>query len=79
MSFIQVTDFRFDSERAEQPPSANSEQQFLLEAEFGAAAIQFAGDATISRKVRRIIAVQQIKLHPANLYLPGAQPHRVTR
>jgi len=30
----QVTDFRLDAECAEQPPSADPEQQFLLEAQF---------------------------------------------
>ena len=33
MPFIQVTDLRLDAERAEQPPSADPEQQFLLEAQ----------------------------------------------
>ena len=32
MPFIQVTDFRLDAECGEQPPSANPEKQFLLEA-----------------------------------------------
>ena len=31
VTFIQVTDFGFKSERSEQPPAADSEQQFLLE------------------------------------------------
>src|SRR5208337_1358934 len=38
--FVQVTDFWFDAERAEQPPSANPEQQFLLEAQLRPAPIQ---------------------------------------
>src|ERR1035441_8674163 len=33
----------------------------------------------MSRKVSRVIAVQQVKLHPADLDLPRAQPDRVTR
>ena len=32
----------------------------------------------MSREVRCVIAVQQIKLHSADLNLPGAQPDRVT-
>ena len=31
------------------------------------------------RKVRRVIAVEQVKLHPTHLHLPRAQPDRVTR
>src|SRR5664280_1910302 len=76
--FIQVTDFRLESEGAEQPPSADSEKQFLLEAQLRPAAIQFAGNASMSGKVRRILAIQQVKLYPADLDLPGAQPDRVT-
>ena len=33
MPLIEVTDFRLDAERAEQPPSADPEEQFLLEAQ----------------------------------------------
>src|ERR1035441_1846264 len=33
VSFIEVTDLRLESECAEQPPSADPEQQFLLEAQ----------------------------------------------
>ena len=36
---IQVTDLRLNSQCAKQPPSAYPEQYFLLEAQFGAAAI----------------------------------------
>ena len=79
MPFIQVTDLRLDSERSEQPPSADPEQQFLLETQLRAAAIELAGDPPMSRDVRRVIAVQQVKLHSADLDLPGAQPDRVSR
>ena len=67
MSFIQVTDFRLNPECAEQPPSADPEQQFLLEAQLRAAAIELAGDPSMNRNVRRIIAVQQVKLHSDRL------------
>ena len=78
VAFIQVTDLRLHPERAEQPPSADPEQQFLLEAQLRPAAIQLAGNPSMSGKVRRVIAVQQVKLHPAHLNLPGAQPDRVS-
>ena len=79
MPFIQVTDFRLDAQRTKQSPSADPEKQFLLEAQLRPAAIQFAGNPSMSGKVRRVIAVQQVKLHSADLDLPGAQPDRVTR
>ena len=77
--FIQVTDLRLDPERAEQPPSADPEEQFLLEAQIRPAPVKFAGNPPMNREVRRVIAVQQVKLHPAHLDLPGAQPDRVSR
>ena len=79
MPFIQMTDFRLDAQCVEQPPAADPEQQFLQEAQLRAAAIQFARNPSMSREVRRVIAVQQVKLHSTDLDLPGAQPERVTR
>ena len=79
MSFIQVTDFRLDPKRAKQAPSADSEQHFLLEAQFRAATIELARDTPMRGKIRRIITVQEVKLHSANLNLPGAQPNRISR
>ena len=78
MPFIQVADFRLDAERGKQPPSADPEQQFLLEAQLRPAAIKLAGNPSMRGEVRRVIAVQQVKLHSADLNLPGAQPDRVT-
>ena len=79
MSFIQVTDFRLDAQRAEQPPAANPEKQFLLEAQLRPAPVQLAGDPSMSGDVRRVIAIQQVELDSTGLDLPGAQPDRVTR
>ena len=53
MPFIQVTDFRLDAQCAEQPPAANPEKQFLLDAQLRAAPIQLAGDPSMSGEVRR--------------------------
>src|SRR5271157_2379835 len=77
--FIQVADLRLDAERAEQPPSADPEEQFLLEAQIRPAPIKLAGNPPLNREVRRIIAVQQVKLYPTDLDLPGAKPDRVIR
>ena len=72
MPFIQMTDFWLDPESAEQPPSANPEDQFLLEAQFRATPIELVCNPSMSRKVRRVIAIQQVELHSADLGLPGA-------
>src|SRR5208283_2592625 len=79
MSFIQVTDFRLDAERAEQPPPANPKHNLLFQPQLRSAPIKLAGNAAVSREVRKVIAVEQVKMHPANLDLPGTQADRVTR
>ena len=79
MPLIQVADFRLDAERGEQPPSADAQDQLLHEAQIRPAAVKLAGNPPVRRKIRRIIAVQQVKLQSADLNLPGAKPDRITR
>ena len=74
-----MADFRLDTESAKQPPSTDPEEQFLLEAQFRSPSIEFAGDSSMSRVIRRVIAIQQVKFYSADLDLPGAQPDRITR
>ncbi len=79
MAFIQMTDFRLDAECGKQPPSADPKYQLLHQAQIGPAAVKLAGNPAVRRVVCRIVAVQQVKLHPPDLNLPGTQPDRVTR
>ena len=59
--FIQMTDFRLNAERVQQAPSADPEQQLLREAQLRTAAIELAGDRSMSRIVRGVIAVEQVE------------------
>lgn len=77
MPFVQVTDFRLEAQCIKQSPSTDPEQQFLFETQLRPAPIKFAGGPAIRGKVRRVIAVQQVKLHSAYLDLQRAQPDRV--
>src|SRR5208283_1950676 len=72
MTFIQVTDVRLEAECGEQSPTSNPKQQLLLEAQLRSTAIQLTGNPAMSREVRRVIALQQVKFHPTDLDLPGA-------
>jgi len=74
-----MADFWFDSETAKETPAAYPEHQFLYQAQLRAAPVEFAGDAAISWLVGGIVAVKQVQFHPADLYLPGAQPEFVAR
>ena len=78
MAFVEVTHFWLEAKRAKQPPSAKPKHKLLFQPNFRPATIELAGDPSVSWVVRRVIAVQQVKLHPADLDLPGAQPDRIT-
>ena len=60
MPFIEMTDLRLDTQRVEQSPSADPEQQFLLKAKLRPATIELAGNPSVSGEVRRVVAVQQV-------------------
>ena len=77
MAFIQVAHLRFDAERHQQLPAADAQQYFLLQAQLRPAAVELAGDTAVCGIIRRVIAVQQIELHPTDLHLPRAQPYRI--
>ena len=75
--FIQVANLRLDAERGKEPPAADPKDQLLHQAQVRPAAIKLAGDPAIRRKVRRVIAVEQVELQSADLGLPSAQPYRI--
>ena len=50
----------------------------MFEPQLRAAAIQLAGNSSMRRKVRRVVAVQQVQFDSADLDLPGANPDGVT-
>jgi len=44
MPVVQVTDFRLDAERDEEPPATNPEKQLLGEAQLWPTPVKLAGD-----------------------------------
>ena len=78
MAFVQVTDFRLDAERASNRHPPIPSTSLLFQPQLRPAPVQLAGNPSMSGVIRRVIAVQQVKLHSADLDLPGAQPDRVT-
>ena len=81
MTFIQMTNLRFNSERVEEVAIRRDSQKQLLHKAAGlAAAVKFTGDAAMGRAVCCVIAIEQIKSEVfANLHLPRAQPDGITR
>ena len=73
VAFIQMADLRCDAERGEQSPAADAEHQLLQNAQIGSPAIKLAGDTAKGWVVGGVVAVEQVKLRPADLDLPGAQ------
>ena len=78
MSFIQMADLRLDAERGKQSPSADPKHHLLLEAQLRPAPVKLAGNGSVNREVRQVIAVEKVKLHSAHLNLPDAKPDGVT-
>ena len=77
VAFVQVADFGLELERSQQPPSANPQQHLLAQPQLGSAPVQLTGDAADGRRVRRVVAVEQIQRHPADPGLPGPEPDLV--
>ena len=48
VAFIQMANFGMEPERAQQTPAADAQHAFLLQAQFRSAAVEFAGDASVS-------------------------------
>jgi len=74
MAFIQMADFRAQAEPAQQPPPRQAQNDLLFQAQLRPAAIEFAGDAAVCGRIRRVIGIQQVEPRPAYLHLPGANP-----
>ena len=56
-----------------------AQEHLLRQAQLRTAAAQLARNASMRGIIRGVIAVEQIRLHSADLNRPGAQPDRVTR
>src|ERR1700676_720207 len=74
-----MTDFRLQTKRAQKPPTSNSQDQLLLQAQLRPAAVEFACNAAVRGDVCRIVGVQQIQSRPGDLNLPGANPESCAR
>jgi hypothetical protein len=79
MAFIEMADFGLQTKRPQQAPSANPENDLLLQPHLRIAAIEFARYSAMSRCVCEIICVEQVKLCPANRDLPAAEPDQCSR
>jgi hypothetical protein len=75
--FVQMTHLRIQAEPAQQPPAADTQNEFLSDAGFRAAAVQLRGNPAHRWRIGRIVAVEQIKPQPTDLRLPGPHPNRI--
>lgn len=76
---VEVAHLGVQAECPEQPPAADPQHELLPEAQLRTAAVQLAGDGADGRRVRRVIAVEQVEPEPPHLHLPGAEPDPVAR
>ena len=60
VAFIQMADFRIDSQGSQEPPAADAQHDLLGDAHLQPAAVEFVGDAAHNGRVFRVVQVQQI-------------------
>ncbi len=78
MAFVEMADLRVDAELAQQTPARDSQNLLLLQARFGTAAIEFAGDAAVLGEVHGIVRIEEVEFRAAYLSLPGANAQGIT-
>ena len=79
MPLVEMTDLGLEPEGTQKPPPADPQQEFLAQAQLGAAPVQLAGDAADGRWIGRVVTVQQVEHDPPDLNLPGPEPDRIPR
>ncbi len=78
MPFVAVVDIRFYSDGKQSPHSPYAEDQLLLQAVLGVAAIEIVGDCPVLRRVILKIGVEKIKFNLAYRSQPHAGFHNTS-
>jgi hypothetical protein len=60
MAFVEMADFRIQSQGLEEPPAADAQHDLLGDAHLHPAAIQFIGDAAHDGRIFGVVQVQEI-------------------
>jgi len=76
---VEVADLGLEPEGPQQAPAPDAQHQLLLQAQLGASAVQLARDGAEGRRVRGVVAVEQVERAPSDLRLPRPEPDRVPR
>ena len=67
MSLVQVTHVDIQPEGFQRPPAADPEYDLLHQARLAVAGIELGGDAAIERRIERVVAVEQVERHAADV------------
>ena len=62
MSFVEVTDLRRKTQCSQQAPSADAEDDLLLQTHLCVPAIELAGDTAMSRCIGKVVGIEKIQL-----------------
>ena len=62
VTLVQVTDLRREAQSSQQTPSANAEDDLLLQTHLGVSTIKLTGDSAVCRGVGKVVGVEKIQL-----------------
>jgi len=79
MALVEMADLDVQAERLDQAPPAHAEDDLLQQADLGVAPVERRRQAAVGRRVEGVVAVEEVQLRPADLYLPRAQQDRAAR
>src|SRR5437867_4290344 len=73
VAFIEMKDRRLNLQVVQQADTPNSERHFLYQTRFPIAAVKMTSNQAIDLFILADIRVEQIKLNPADVCLPGVR------
>ena len=76
---IEMAHLGIETECTQQPPPADAEQDFLLQAQLRATAVQLAGYPAYRRWIGWVVTVKEIEGGTPDTRLPGARPEPISR
>ena len=79
MALIEMTYLGPQAYRSEQTPATDPKNDLLFEAHLCVATIKFARYAAVSRRVRKVVGVEQVQLCSPNGNLPTTKPNLTIR
>ena len=79
VSLVEVAHVGLRAQRSQQSPAADAEHYLLLETKRRSPSVQLGGNPPAGRRIRWIVAVQEVEPSAVDVNLPGAKPELLSR